>query len=326
MTTPKIVTLTIPTPLPVGPVNAYLIEGDPLTLIDAGPKDETAWRTLQSTVRAAGYRLADIQRIVLTHTHIDHFGLLRRVVAECGAPVFAHPRSIPWLTHTATEWEHRIDYFVEFWARCGVPTEKLDLMRQVFVLAQYFTEPLDPDDVIVTINEGSTLTLGGVEWTVMYTPGHAGNHICLYDPVSCQMISGDLLLLKVSSNPMLEPPTGTGPRTRSLVEYMASMRRVAALDVSVAWPGHGEPITNHRALIEQRLKHHAERCEYIAGLLSAGPHSVYELTAQMFPRLPDAQLFLGVSEVIGHLDVLEAEGRVREICLSQPVHRYERVG
>ena len=320
--TPRLTCLTIPTPFEVGPVNVYLVEGEPLTLIDAGPKTEEAWTALHAELARHGYRLEDVQQVVLTHAHLDHYGLLNRVVATCGAPVYAHPRSVWWLADTPGEWERRVDFFRDLWVQCGVPADKLAAMSHLSQLGVQFAESLPPEAQVRTVDEGDTLVMGDLTWQVLHTPGHAGSHISFYEPASRQMIAGDHLLLKISSNPLLEPPIGLQQRARSLVDYIASLTRVAGMDVAVAWPGHGPPVYDHRALIATRLEHHAARSAYIASLLADGPLTAYELCMRLFPKLPLGQLFLGLSEVIGHLDVLELEGRVGATAQEDGAVRY----
>lgn len=320
---PRVVPISVPTPFPVGPVNAYLIDGEPLTLVDAGPKTEVAWDAMLAGLADYGRRIEDVGQIVLTHAHMDHYGLLRRVVAVCNAPVVAHPRAKLWLDDTPGEWARRGRYFSEFWARAGVPAERRLRMEQALSASVDYAESLMPGAVVRTVHDGDVVQMGGVPWRVLYTPGHAGSHISLYEPQSQQMIAGDHLLLKVSSNPLLEPPIGVQQRARSLVDYIASLKRVAEMDIRVAWGGHGPPVLNHRALIDERLAHHAERTEQVAGLLTGGPRTAYELTLDLFPQLPTSAVFLGLSEVVGHLDVLETQDRVREWESDDGLVRYE---
>ncbi|MFN8471362.1 MAG: MBL fold metallo-hydrolase [Anaerolineae bacterium] len=308
--TPRVKVITVPTPFKIGPVHPYVIAGDPLTLVDAGPKTEDAWQALVTGLAEHGYRLKDIERIILTHAHTDHFGLLRRVIEEADAPLYTHQRSLSWLRDAPHEWEHRAEFFYTLWAQSGVPEERLNNMRFGIALGAQYTDALLPEMTVYEIDEGARLTLGGAEWHVLYTPGHSSSHISLYQPDSQQLMSGDHLLLRISSNPVLEPPECGESRRRSLVEYMSSLQRIAGMEISVAWAGHGPPVYGHHALIAKRLENTHARKEKIAGLMADGPRTVYEMSETLFPDLSTSDLFLGISEIIGHLDLLELEGRL----------------
>src|SRR3712207_5959122 len=86
--------LAIPTPFAVGRVNLYLIEDDPLTLVDAGPNSGTSLDELETQLRGLGRSIEDIERVVITHQHIDHIGLVRIVAARSGAEVVALDRLV----------------------------------------------------------------------------------------------------------------------------------------------------------------------------------------------------------------------------------------
>ncbi|HEY8303731.1 MAG TPA: MBL fold metallo-hydrolase, partial [Solirubrobacteraceae bacterium] len=77
--------MAIPTPFAVGRVNCYLIEDDPLTLLDAGPNSATSLTTMEAMLEAHGHRVEDLKRIVVTHQHIDHLGLLDVLARRSGA-------------------------------------------------------------------------------------------------------------------------------------------------------------------------------------------------------------------------------------------------
>jgi glyoxylase-like metal-dependent hydrolase (beta-lactamase superfamily II) len=96
------------------------------------------------------------------------------------------------------------------------------------------------------------------------------------------------------------------------VQYLEQLRRVAKLDVALALPGHGPPITNHWALIQRRLSFHEERAERILGALDEKALTAHQIAAQFFPHLDPINTFLAISEVIGHLQWLETEGEVAQ--------------
>ena len=299
-------TFSIPTPFEVGPVNVYLAEGDPLALIDTGPRYDPARESLYTALAGCGYSVADVQCVVLTHTHADHCGLAAELARDSGAEVLAHVASFPGLEKSAHA--RRLAFYAEVMRWAGVPVKTLvDLARMRQGVGQY-DEPLVPDG---TLADGDVLQLGGEDWHVLHTPGHAGGLICMYQPRRQLLISSDHLLRDVSSNPVIEPPVpGENELPRRLVEYMAQLRRVAALDVRLALPGHGPPITDHRALIRQRLAFHEARADRICEVIGEREFTAHEIAGVLFPHVDPVNYFLAISEVVGHLQWMETEGRV----------------
>jgi glyoxylase-like metal-dependent hydrolase (beta-lactamase superfamily II) len=172
----------------------------------------------------------------------------------------------------------------------------------------HFAAPVAVDR---TLAEGDLLPLAGRQWQVLHTPGHAAGLICLYEPSDGTLLSSDHLLADISSNPVVEPPPpGERERLRSLALYRDSLRRVAALDVRRALPSHGPIIDDVAGLVAQRLTFHQQRLDHIVEALRAGARTTWDVTQALFPGRSPLDTFLAVSEVIGHLDVLEIEGRV----------------
>ncbi len=304
-------TITIPTPFPVGPINIYLAEGDELTLIDTGPQDLATLDALRAALGERGIAFRDIRRVVVTHAHVDHFGLAAQIVAESGAYVLSHARNREWLTDFERAWERQYDFYHDVFTRSGAPAEYADqVITGMGGLAKYAASI--PEDRFVAIDDGDTLTLDGAAWRVVFAPGHASGLICLYEPSSRALISSDHLLRDITSNPVLEPPTrGDRARPRALMDYLASMEKTARLGVRIALPAHGEPIYDVRALVDGRVAFHRSRLEHIEQNLECCAQTPYEIANILFPNLKSFDTFLGLSEVIGHLDILEAEGRVR---------------
>src|SRR3954470_21288556 len=97
--------LPIPTPFAVGRVNCYLIEDDPLTLIDTGPNSGKALDELEQALAAHGRRIEDLERIVITHQHIDHERLVATLARRSGAGVCALDLLAPLLERFAEDQE-----------------------------------------------------------------------------------------------------------------------------------------------------------------------------------------------------------------------------
>lgn len=306
---PGLHAIALPTPFPIGDVNAYLAEGDALTLIDCGINTEAAYTALTDGLAASGYKLRDIKRLLITHHHVDHVGLARRIVDESGAEVWCHADCVHWL---ATPDEAR-DYFAQYvevvFREGGVPQAAINGMAQVESYLAHLAGSAVP--VSHTLAEGDLLTMIGCTWQVYHTPGHAGDLICLYQPDTRVLLSSDHLLSDVSSNPVIEAPAHPGEsRPRRLLDYLREMSRIAALNPAIAYTGHGGPINAVRELIDTRLQFHQRRADKLFNLFDGQPCHLYELTQRLFPRVDETQLILALSETLGHLDMLARDGRI----------------
>ena len=302
--------IELPTPFPVGPVTVYLADapGEPITLLDTGPRTAEGRSALESALALFGHQLADLERIVISHAHADHFGLAAELVAASGAEVWSHPWNVQALGDYDSDREQRIAFYAGLLRRAGVPAE---VMVQVGGATRGVNRYAGPVTLSRTIEESDQLRLGGRTWQVLHTPGHAAGLICLYEPESGLLLSSDHLLADISSNPVVEPPPpGHRERLQSLVVYRASLERVAALEISLALPSHGPPIRDVAGLVEQRLGFHDQRVEHVAAALRNGGCTTWEITLALFPNRSPLDTFLAVSEVIGHLDVMHLEGRV----------------
>jgi hypothetical protein len=85
------------------------------------------------------------------------------------------------------------------------------------------------------------------------------------------------------------------------------------MDVGLVLPGHGDPIDDHRELIDKRCAMHRRRAEKIHGLLAERPRTAYEIAQQLWGNIAVTQAYLTLSEVVGHTDLLVNDGRVREV-------------
>jgi glyoxylase-like metal-dependent hydrolase (beta-lactamase superfamily II) len=180
------------------------------------------------------------------------------------------------------------------------------------------------DDQVVGVGDDERLDIGGLQASAIITPGHAAGHLSLWMAGSGVLVSGDHLLPRITPNPLIEPdaddPLG---RRRSLVEYLDSLERFIALDPPSVLPGHGEAFTDVAALAASMRAHHVTRATEIGAVVGElGRPTAYDLTRRIFPHLEGFAVMLGISEVVGHLDLLLADGRVSEVEGSP--RRYSR--
>lgn len=304
--------ISLPTPFPVGPVNVYLAEGEPLTLIDTGPKDAPTRTALEAALAQHGYRIEDIQRIILTHHHVDHIGLAAEIVARSGAEILTHAHNVPVLTDYQNHRLQQQAFYDQLWREGGVPPEYAAEMNQI---GQGFTRWSDPIERVQPLQEGDILFFAAGSWQVFHTPGHAGGLICLWNAATRVLLANDHFIRDISSNPVAEPPFEPGaPRPKRLVEYLFHMERMAALEPVLALPGHGEPVEDVPGLVRQRRAFHQRRAERIRATLIEKPLTLWEITQPLFPRLKrPIDYYLGLSEVLGHLDLLVEAAQVRPL-------------
>ncbi|MBN1955964.1 MAG: MBL fold metallo-hydrolase [Anaerolineae bacterium] len=306
---PYLHTIPVPTPFSVGPVNVYLAEGSLLTLVDTGPRFDPARQSLADGLAALGYQPSDLQQIILTHAHSDHWGLAAELAAASGARVLTHPMNAAEMAGNVVERESRTAFYAAVAQEAGVPPAVIAQIEQSRQGFGQFTQPLQTEGTLV---EGTMLLLGDEAWQVLYTPGHTRGLICLYHPRRRVLLSSDHLLADISSNPVIEPPERKGnARPRPLLDYVASLQRVAQLPVDIALPGHGPPVTNPRELIARRIAFHQERAQHILEALREETRTIYEISLLLFPSLDPINRFLAISEIIGHLEWLEVQGKAR---------------
>jgi glyoxylase-like metal-dependent hydrolase (beta-lactamase superfamily II) len=298
------------------PVNVLLVEDDPLTLVDTGPNFLTTLHTLETSLAEHGRRIEDIERIVLTHQHIDHIGLASEIVRRSGAEVWALDLLVDWLADQPAKVGAERAYMSGLLSRHGAPRRVVDAPRT----DEIGVEGWDPS-VIVThqLHEGDVVPFAGGDWRVMTRPGHSPFDTIFVDERRGLLISGDHLLPRISSNPVITPvdPSATDPlrleqRPQALLNYRASLALTRALEVETVLPGHGSSFRNHVELIDLRVSEQNQRTEKIVDILADRPRTAYEVASTLFPSASDTQPELTLSEVLGHADVLRDAGRLHE--------------
>ena len=303
--------LSIPTPFAVGRVNVYLIDDDPLTLVDAGPNSGTSFDELTQGLAALGRSLEEIELVILTHQHIDHLGLVGVVASRSGAEVAAIEHAVPIVQNFSEEMQADDEFASETMLRHGISPDVVGALRQV---SRAFRAWGAPAEVTRVLRDGDEIAFRDRTLHVAWRPGHSPTDTIFEDRQRRQLIAADHLLAHISSNPLITRPLdGTSERPQALVTYLESLAKTRAMDVDLVLPGHGEPVTDHRKLIDDRFRMHDRRAEKLHRLIAERPRTAYELAQALWGNIAVTQAYLTLSEVLGHTDVLLNAGRVREV-------------
>jgi glyoxylase-like metal-dependent hydrolase (beta-lactamase superfamily II) len=302
--------LAIPTPFAVGRVNVYLIEDDPLTLVDAGPNSGTSLDELQRGLNGLGHSLEDIELVILTHQHIDHLGLVAIVAAHSGADVAAIDAAVPFVTRYSEEAAVDDDFARTIMLRHGIPEDVVGALESV---SRAFRAWGARAEITRVLQDGDVIELRDRRLEVHFRPGHSPSDTVFLDPERRILLAADHLLKHISSNPLItRPRDGSSERPQALVRYLESLRLTREMEVELVLPGHGEPITDHRALIDDRFALHRRRADKLHRLVAERPRTAYQLAQALWGNIAVTQAYLTLSEVLGHTDILINEGRVRE--------------
>ena len=305
----------VPTPTPfagLGDINTYQLlpgsEGDGLTLIDTGVKSPESLEAFERGLKEFGFAIEQIERILITHAHVDHFGQARRIRDRCGAPVYAAPLEARRMAGLVPPSGDRRDHVVAYLRRWGIPDELIFYENPLAARAATLHDPVEVDG---TLSDGDVVAVDDLRLHAIETPGHCPQHLVFYEPRLRWLFSGDHLLTDISPVPLLDLPEDPAvPRPKSLVRFMDSLAKVERLECRLTFPSHGDVIYDHRELIAGYRLHHERRKLQIEKKLRAGPRTPFELAVDMFPKYYETQIYLVMSEVIGHLDLLEEEGSV----------------
>lgn len=305
MSEAAVIRVVVPNPFFEGATNVYALRGSPLTLIDAGIGTEEAFAALEQGLRSHGLDVAAIRQVVLTHYHLDHFGLAWKIREVSGARIFVHREDWEAVTRYEdwqSQFHQRMRERLGEWEAPVAEVEALAALLQRSVRRLGRSAPAEP------LSDGQRLPGPDGALEILHTPGHSPGSICIRSGRS--LFSGDHVLPDVS-------PNIGGDLTSSglLRRYLASLERVKPLEAEGlrVYPGHGAPFHDLAERAHALQDHHLQREEAIVRLLEArGPQTIYEIASGLFGRLRDYHLVLGTGEVHAHLEKLLAEDRVLE--------------
>ncbi len=309
--------IQLPTGLPIGTVNVWFFETPVPTLIDTGLKSDSSLQALEQGLAKYGYRIGDLERIFISHEHVDHFGLAATLTKLSRATLFVFEPTVPALVNYSDYWNHRITFF----RRQLFP--KLGFSEQVLLpLVEYYDDVKNladelPADRVQPFGVGEGFEWGNQSWQVLHTPGHCVQLTCFYQPDTRQFISTDMLLSQTPT-PIIDPPTTPDQDyLPALPAFLRSLEKIAALDIDFVYPGHGEPFEDAHTLIRRQQSRIARRKNECLTYVQSGISTIEPILLAMYPHYPPRYRFAALWMLLGYLDLL---------CDAGDVIRVERSG
>jgi glyoxylase-like metal-dependent hydrolase (beta-lactamase superfamily II) len=296
----------------ISSVNAYLLsDADGDTLVDCGiaVADETSTAADDGTsvlakgLAACGSSFDRLRRLVVTHAHIDHYGLAGEVVARSDADLWMHVETDKDLRKYEDP-SSAVDRRTAMLADHGLYGEVLDEastgLRSWMPVMPSIGRPT------TVLQGGERFAAGDRSWQVVPTPGHSPGHVCLWSASDRLLCSGDHLLKNISPPVTFERGFERDP----MGSYLMSLETVQRLAPALVLPGHGDVFADGAARAATIEKGKRKRLEQVLELIS-GPdgRTVNDLTAEVFRlRLTGAQTHFAVAEVLAYLAYWEMRG------------------
>ena len=305
---PGIEWMCMPLPFALNHINLWLLaDGDGYAAVDTGfsldPVKE-AWKSALTERR--------LTRCIVTHCHPDHLGLAAWLEQETGAPLWIAQGEYL-AAHMMAEQisGYAISSMVEFFRRHGLDQARIDALT-----ARGNGYKRGVPEIPATFQRlfaDQLLKIGDHEWRTIVGHGHAPEHMSLYCAELGVLISGDMLLPRISTNISV---MASNPHGDPLGLFLASIDGFRALpEDTLVLPSHGRPFRGLHARVDQLHAHHAERCEVLLAACKGNPRSAADLIAVLFNReIPDPhQTMFAMGEAIAHLNYLEHAGKMQRI-------------
>jgi len=300
-----------------GYTNVYVVEGSRGNiLVDSGwGNSEVLW-AFREGLRENRLKFQDINWVVITHIHGDHYGLASKLKEFCGAEVVMHRVEAGLINSRYKDFAGLLKQIEEELSRNGVPQFELSKLTEASIWMRQFVSPDLPD---VMLDDGDRLSNGSFEFEVLRTPGHSPGHICLYEPRKKWLFCGDHVLFKAIPHAGFHPQSGDNP----LGDYINSLERLGALKANFIFPGHGPVFNSLKLRAAEILQHHAQRERDIIKAMSSGFRTAYRVATEIpwkleaggiaFKDLAPWDRRLAILETIAHLRLLMVEGKVGKI-------------
>ncbi len=254
----------------------------------------------------------------ITHLHADHLGLTSSLATDTSTVYFNQKEATIVNAETFGDewhWQKRDESFLSN----GFPEDELKRAAVSHPGRRYsIKKPFD----FCILKEGDTIEIGDYSFRCIETPGHTPGHMCLYDADKKILVAGDHILFDITPN-----ITSWIEMDNALNQYLASLEKVYALDVSLVLPGHRRIMNNHRERIRELQEHHQARLNEVLSALEDGeknafqvaPYLTWDISFSSWELFPAQQKWFAFGETLAHLHYLEGKKLIKERTKGQKI-------
>jgi len=303
---------SVPVMMPENPLRytlAYVLLADTgAVVVDPGWDCDQSWEDLRHGLRAAGLSADQVTGIVVTHVHLDHHGLSRRLSEASGAWIAMHTAEADNLPARIAE-TAGADGGRSWLTRCGAPADVVAEFSADLAEALGIYRLADPD---VLLDDGRYLDLPGRRVRAVWTPGHTPGHICLYDADYDLLLTGDHLLPRISPNIGLMPGTTGSP----LTSYLESLNALDGYGSAEALPAHEYRFRGIAERAHSLIEHHDARAREVLEVVAAADQpTIWDVTQKLtwsrgWDQITGFMRRAALAETAAHVEYLERAGRL----------------
>ncbi len=301
---PDVYLVEIPIIGPLKVLNAYLMRGSQgWTIIDCGFNLEPSHQAWQAALAELGMGPRDIEQILVTHLHPDHFGAAGWLQQWTGAPVLMHDREIAAADRMWNPELRQSEAIGESFRSHGMPADTAgDVTRHH---AAFAVQPLPTH--LVPVSDGESVRLGNRNFQVLWCPGHTDGLAVFWCAEEALLLGNDMVLNKISPNIQCLPNMYPDP----LDLFLQSLNKVAALPARLTLPGHRTLIHDLAGRCGELIQHHQERLRLVQEL-AAGGATAWEVCQGLFGNiLKDTHnKRFAMAETLSHLVYLQQRGHL----------------
>jgi glyoxylase-like metal-dependent hydrolase (beta-lactamase superfamily II) len=288
----------------------YMIKSQgEVALIDCGWNTDSAYQALEEDMKSHGSHPEQIQQLIITHVHPDHYGMAGRLKQISSCDVVMHRLEADVIKERYFAPKQLTEDMAGYMVRHGVPQGSAPDMSRGSMGMLGNVAPVNPDN---QVHGGETFGIGDFDFEIIWTPGHAPGHICLYEPNRKILLTGDHILPTITPNVSMHTQSASNP----LGDYMAPLDKVANLDVELVLPAHEFNVKDLKVRIQEIHDHHKVRLAEMMDCVDRGGSTAYEVAGRVkwaTGMLADFEPWIqraAVGETLAHLEYLFEEGQL----------------